>query len=60
MAVGCVLPLLGSGAALWVPAGFVLALGTVIANNNSQMLSQYEKEMDIGMLLVSDAEIVVL
>lgn len=60
MAAGCVLPHLSSGAALRVPAGFTLALGALVANNNSQVLSQCEKKTDIGKLLVSDAEIVVL
>lgn len=57
---GLCLPHLGSGAALRVPAGFTLALGALIAKSNSQVLPQSEKKMDVGVLLVSDNEIVVL
>lgn len=41
-------------------AALTLALGALIANNNSQVLPHCEVKMDVGMLLVSDAEIVVL
>lgn len=39
-------------------AALTLALGAL--NNNSQVLPQCEGKMDVGMLLVSDAEVVVL
>lgn len=43
-----------------LPAGSALALGALVANNSSRFFLSVKKRWMWGMLLVSDAEIVVL